>query len=297
VVVRRIRPTLGTVLECVVNVSEGRDETILDALARVCGDALLDRHVDRDHHRSVFTLAGGSTVEATRALARETVALVDLSRHAGVHPRVGALDVVPFVALAGSTTDDAVGTARAFARWVGDELALPAFLSDAADPDGRTLPEVRRDAFGTRAPDQGPARPLPTAGAVAVGARAPLVAVNCELANDDLALARSIAGRLRERDGGLPGVRALGLRLESLERVQVSMNLVALERTGVETACTAVDELARGAGSAVTRVELVGLLPGAELERCSAEFRAWSGLAADRTVEARLAARCVDPGR
>jgi glutamate formiminotransferase len=279
------------VLECVPNVSEGRDREALDAFGVACGRALLDVHADVDHHRSVFTLAGDDVVEAVRSLATAVAERLDLSVHAGVHPRLGTLDVVPFVALDRARAHDAVVAAHDFAAWVADALALPVFLYDAADPHHRTLPDARRDAFVTRAPDRGPSEAHPRLGAVAVGARAPLVAVNCELARADLALARAIAQRVRERDGGLPGVRALGLQLESTGGVQVSMNLVALERTGLQDACRAVDALARDVGTSVARVELVGLLPAAELARCDGEFRAWSGVGPDDTVEARLRAR------
>jgi glutamate formiminotransferase len=277
------------VLECVPNVSEGRDPVVLERLARACGGALLDRHVDADHHRSVFTLAGPQTTNAVQQLARAVLADVDVRTHHGVHPRLGALDVVPFVALADSSPLDAVDAAQEFAAWASESLALPVFLYDDADDAHRTLPDVRRDAFVTRAPDRGPSQPHPMLGSVAVGARPPLVAVNCELASDDVARARAIARAVRERDGGLPGVRALGLLLESAGRAQVSMNLVALERTGLQSACRAVDELARAAGDTVVRVELVGLLPAAELARCDREFLEWSGIGPDRTIEARLA--------
>jgi glutamate formiminotransferase len=279
------------VLECVANVSEGRDTRVLDALSTACGDALLDRHTDVDHHRSVFTLAGGDTEAAVRALALAVVEHVDLTTHTGVHPRLGALDVVPFVALTGSPPAEAVDAARAFAGWAADSLAVPVFLYDEADPRSRTLPDTRRDAFRTRDPDLGPRFPHPALGAVAVGARPSMVALNCELACDDLALARAIAARVRERDGGMPGVRALGLALPSVASAQVSMNLVALERSGVERVCRAVDALARDAGTSVVRVELVGLLPAAELARCSGEFLAWSGLGPDDTIEGRLRRR------
>jgi glutamate formiminotransferase len=199
--------------------------------------------------------------------------------------------VVPFVALDGTARHDAAEAARAFASWAAATLELPVFCYDAADAKHRSLPDARREAFVTRAPDFGPVRPHSTLGAVAVGARAPLVAVNCELARDDVALARRLASAVRERDGGLPGVRALGLHLDSVGRSQVSMNLVALERTGVQAACRAVDELARAAGTEVSRVELVGLLPAAELARCDDQFRAWSGLGPEDTVEQRLSAR------
>jgi glutamate formiminotransferase len=279
------------VLECVPNVSEGRDRTVLAALARACGHALLDLHADADHHRSVFTLAGHDTPGAVRALALAVAKYLNIARHAGVHPRLGALDVVPFVALDGSSHRDAVDAALAFASWVAEELELPVFRYDDADPAQRSLPDARRDAFVTRTPDFGPAQPHPTLGAVAVGARRPLVAVNCELARDDIALARRIASEVRERDGGLPGVRALGLHLDSVGRSQVSMNLVALERTGLQDACRAVDELARASGNEVARVELVGLIPAAELARCDEGFRVWSGLGPDHTIERRVERR------
>ena len=275
-------------LECVPNVSEGRDGAVLDALATACGAALLDRHVDADHHRSVFTLAGDGLLDAVRTLAVAVAERVDLRRHAGVHPRFGALDVVPFVALHDEPLEHAASAARDFAAWIVDALTVPVFLYDAADRRGRTLPDARREAFASRTPDLGPEEPHPALGAVAVGARPPLVAVNCELASDDVALARRIARDVRERDGGLPGVRALGLYLESTTRAQVSMNLVALERTGVRRACTAVRDLAVAAGDDVSRVELVGLLPAAELARCDPAFLDWSGIGPDRTIEARL---------
>ena len=278
-------------LECVPNVSEGRDNARLDRFSAACGPALLDRHVDRDHHRAVFTLAGSDVEEAVRALARAVASQLDLRTHAGAHPRLGALDVVPFVALGAAAPEDADAAARSFAAWVADALTLPVFLYDRADPARRSLPDARREAFRTRAPDLGPSAPHPTLGAVAVGARDPLVAVNCELAHDDVELARTIARRIRARDGGLPGVRALGLRLDSVGRAQVSMNLFALERAGLEAACRTVDALAHEAGSAVARVELVGLLPAAELARCDDAFRAWSGIGPDDTIEGRAGGR------
>lgn len=284
---------MAGVLECVANVSEGRRPEVLAALAEACGTALLDLHADADHHRSVFTLAARdrfSLVEAAVRLARAVDGHVDISRHLGVHPRLGALDVVPFVPLAGTSPRDAFIAALAFAGAVAAELGVPAFLYDGADPAKRSLPSVRREAFVSRAPDFGPPVPHPRLGAVCVGARPPLVAVNCELAGDDMAVAAAVARAVRERDGGLPGVRALGFPLPSRGRVQVSMNLVDLAATGVEAACSEVAHQARRRGSAVVAVELVGLLPAAELARCSAGFLAWAGLGPDHTIEARLRA-------
>jgi glutamate formiminotransferase len=283
---------LEAVLECVANVSEGRDHTVLEALADACGRSLLDLHSDVDHHRSVFTLAGPGLADAAgaaRALARRAVDLIDLRAHDGAHPRFGVVDVVPFVAL-DEPAAVAVDAACAFARWIADELGVPAFLYGDADPGHRTLPETRRDAFVRRAPDCDPTSADQRAGAVAVGARPPLVAVNCRLDRDDVALARDIARRVRERDGGLPGVRALGFRLDSVAAAQVSMNVTDLDATGVEVACREVRLLAGAAGAAVAEVELVGLVPAAEQRRWSREFRSWSGLGPEVTIEARLAA-------
>lgn len=282
---------MDALLECVANVSEGRRAEVLADLAGACGAALLDVHADPDHHRSVFTLAGrgSGAPEAALRLARAVASHLDIGAHEGVHPRLGALDVVPFVALTGGATD-ASEAARSFGAAAAEELAVPVFAYGGADPSGRSLPATRRAAFSTRAPDFGPPEAHPTLGAVCVGARGVLVALNCELDRDDPDLARAIAGRVRERDGGLPGVRALGFRLVSRHRAQVSMNLVDLAATGIEEAVETVTRLARGAGSDVTGVELVGLVPAAELERCSPRFRTRTGLSRDRTIEARLEA-------
>jgi glutamate formiminotransferase len=276
------------VLECVPNVSEGRDPGVSDELAAACGASLLDQHRDPDHHRSVFTLAGPGPRDAEPAARRLACAVaehVDLAGHDGVHPRIGALDVVPFVALDGSAPSDAVGAARDFAAWITADLGAPAFLYDDADPGGRTLPEVRRAAaeleetFHSRL------------GAVAVGARPVLVAVNCELDRDDLALARAIARAVRGRDGGLPGVRALGFLLASRQVAQVSMNLTDLDATGLQTACERVRACARARDADVARVELVGLVPRAELARCDDSFLEWAGIDDRSTIESRLARR------
>lgn len=277
-------------LECVVNVSEGRRPDVVAAVAEACGAALLDVHTDPDHNRSVLTLAGSvdGVVEAAMALARAAVERIDLSAHSGVHPRLGAVDVVPFVPLDGGMLVGIVDVARQWGELVAAELAVPVFLYGAADPAARSLPDVRRHAFKEREPDFGPSEPHPTAGAIAVGARPVLVAINCELGTGDLAVARAVARVVRERDGGLAGVRALGFALESKGRVQVSMNLTDLAATGVEAACEAVRRAAVERGDEVTGVELVGLLPAAELDRCSGEFLAWSGLSAEVTIEARL---------
>ncbi|MBW3644905.1 MAG: glutamate formiminotransferase, partial [Actinobacteria bacterium] len=184
-----------------VNVSEGRRRDVVAALATAAGGDLLDVHTDADHHRSVLTLVGEA---APRAVAAVAVERIDLRDHQGVHPRLGAVDVVPFAPLGQATLEEAVAARDRFVTWVADELGVPAFAYGA----GRApLPEVRRQAFRDLAPDAGPPRPHPTAGATAVGARPVLVAYNLWLAEPaDLALARSLARSLRS-----PAVRALGL--------------------------------------------------------------------------------------
>jgi glutamate formiminotransferase len=238
-------------LECVVNVSEGQDRRVVDAIAAAGGECLLDVHADRHHHRAVLTLAGSAVEDAARAVAAETVRRVDLRIHAGVHPRLGAVDVVPFVPLAGSTLADALAARDRFAAWAADALELPCFLYG---PE-RSLPEVRRSAFRALAPDLGPPVPHPTAGAVCVGARPVLVAYNVWLGDGvDLATARRVAAAVRG-----PAVRALGLAVG--DRTQVSMNLID---PGVVGPAEAFDGVARLV--AVAGAELVGLVPRTVLD-------------------------------
>jgi len=285
------------VLECVPNVSEGRRRDAVDRLAASCGHPLLDVHTDADHNRSVFTLAADPPEEVERAavqLAEAVARDVDASSwRDGVHPRLGALDVVPFVALSGTpeARASAVRTAHYFAGWLADAMDVPTFLYDEADPAERTLPRLRRDAFVRRAPDYGPAEPHPRLGAAAVGARPVLVAVNCELDRDDVDLARRIAHDVRERGGGLRGVRALGFELASRRRAQVSLNLTDLETTGLKDACAEVAVLARAEGADLARIELVGLIPRAVLADCGPAFRRRAGLGDEHTIEGRLESR------
>jgi len=244
------------VLECVINVSEGRDRAVVEAVAGSAGAALLDVHSDAHHNRAVLTLAGAGVEEAARAVTAEGVRRIDLRLHVGVHPRLGAVDVVPFVPLGGSTMDDAVAARDEFAAWAGDELGVPCFLYG---PE-RSLPDVRRRAFTGLAPDTGPQVAHPTAGAICAGARQVLVAYNVWLAEGvPVAVARHIAREIRG-----PGLRALGLDVGG--RAQVSMNLVDPERV---TPADAFDAVA--ARAPVARAELVGLVPAAVLDAVSPE--------------------------
>ena len=278
------------------NVSEGRRRDVLDRLTEACGPCFLDMHADPDHNRSVFTLAAPSAEEIEQCavqLAEVAVRNADKSWHAGVHPRLGVLDVVPFVALSGTPDDraSAVRAAQYFAGWFADAHDVPTFLYGEADPEERPLPRLRRDAFARRPPDFGPAEPHPALGATAVGARPVLVAVNCELTRNDVDLARRIAHDVRESGGGLVGVRALGFDLASRKTAQVSMNLTDLSRTGLEEACAEVARLARAEKADLSRVELVGLLPRDELENCGPTFRSRFGIGDEDTIESRLQRR------
>jgi glutamate formiminotransferase len=281
------------VLECVANVSEGRNMDLLRTLAEACGPALIDVHADADHHRSVFTLAGPGprdACEAVRALAAAVADGATLVGHEGEHPRFGVLDVVPFVALGGTNAErlQAADEARAFGKWWAEHHKVPVFLYDDADPEGRDLPHARTHAFKARQPDYGPPAPHPELGATAAGARRPLIAINCILVTRDVSVARRIARMLRERDGGLRGVRALGFYLPEAARAQVSMNLTDMDRTGVQDACLHVRDLAVELGSDVASIELVGLMPRRELDRCSDDFLTWSRIDAASAIEARI---------
>jgi glutamate formiminotransferase len=274
---------MAAVLECVVNISEGRRLPIVTLIALEAGDALLDVHSDWHHNRSVITL-GGHDVDVLAAAFSVTVAAIseiDLREHRGVHPRLGAVDVVPFVPLpaTGATMTDAVAARDAFASRVARELGVPCFLYG---PE-RTLPEIRRDAFTSLAPDVGPADAHPSAGAICVGSRDVLVAYNIQLDHADMAEARRIAASLRG-----PAVRALAFETR---RAQVSCNLVDPARVGP---ADVYDRVA--AHAAVAGAELVGLVPTAVLEAIPPARWAELGLSADQTIEARLRQAGLDGG-
>ena len=263
-------------LECVVNISEGREDATLAALAEAAGDHLLDLHRDPDHHRSVLTLVGTAAV---REVARVAVDRIDLRTHDGAHPRIGVVDVVPFVALDGSTAADALAARDAYARWSASELGVGCYLYG---PE-RTLPEVRRAAADGRSPDVPAPTPRPGAGHTAAGQRDVLVAYNVWLADPDVELARSIA-----RDIRAAGLRTLGLVVG--DRVQVSMNLVDPDRIGPADAYDRVAARAEAAGAAVAGAELVGLLPRRALDAIPRHRWSSLDLSEERTIEARLEA-------
>lgn len=270
-------------LECVVNVSEGRDEAVLSGLREAAGDTLLDTHSDPHHHRTVLTLGStdaAAVEESARAVARVAVARIDLRAHRGAHPRIGVIDVVPFVPLGAMPMARAVAAREAFGAWAAAVLALPGFRYGAE----RSLPEVRRDAFRTLRPDWGPTTPHPTAGAVAVGARGALVAYNVWLDGATAADARAVAAAVRG-----PELRSLGLDVGGV--AQVSMNLVAPDVVGPAEAFDRVRTAAAARGIGVRGAELVGLVPAAVLRQVPSARWPALDLGAERTIEARLSGR------
>ncbi|MCY3966414.1 MAG: glutamate formimidoyltransferase [Acidobacteria bacterium] len=265
-----------TRLECVPNISEGRRRDVIDGCVEAAstrGVRVLDVSSDPDHNRTVLTLLGegGDLVAAVTGLAAAAIRHIDVSRHRGVHPFLGALDVAPFVPLEATQMPAAVGAAHQCADALAG-LDLPVlFYGQAASAPGRAaLADHRRGglarladrmATGDWPPDRGPNRPHPTGGATCVGARPPLVAFNLLLDTDELAAAKRIAASLRESGGGPPGVRALGLYLESRAQAQVSVNLTDCDRTSLLDVVRRADELAAAAGVRVVETELVGLAP------------------------------------
>lgn len=313
-------------LESVPNVSEGRDRSVVVAIGAAyatAGGLLLDTHIDADHHRAVHTLLGPADdavlVDALVAGIAEARSRIDLRRHDGIHPRIGAADVVPLVPLVPEDMPRACQAARALAARVGEELGLPVFLYGEVGGGRRPaffrrggpgLLQARIDA-GELAPDAGPARLDAAAGGVLVGARAPLAAFNLLIEPADAEVARSIAVAVRASSGGMEGVQAIGLRLPSSGRAQVSMNVVDLDAAPLHEVVARVREVAASLGARVVEGELVGLLlarvvraaaaaagvddrdarglPGPDARAAAARALVLDGLAADRIVEHHLA--------
>ena len=295
-------------VESVPNVSEGRRLDVVDRLAAaitsVPGAFLLDRTSDASHNRSVFTLAGehGPVMDALEALVAAAVHDIDMDAHEGEHPRIGAVDVIPFVPLGATTMDDCVELARAFGARIAERFDLPVYLyaRAATRADRERLADVRRGQYEGlkveieqrgREPDLGPGRLHPSAGAVAVGARPFLIAYNINLASDDVELARRIARRVRESGGGLPKLQANGFEVREPERghpvrAQVSMNLLDFSVTPLWLVWDAVRDLAAEDGVGLDESELIGLAPLAAFLAVADHAEA----PADAPVEQRLAA-------
>ncbi len=287
-------------LESVPNFSEGRDGAVIDALeAALSGHArVLDVHTDVDHNRSVFTLVGEEqqlvdALVAGIACARDRI---DLRRHVGAHPRIGAADVVPIVPVRPEDMGRARETALEVARQIGGELGLPAFLYGELAP-GRGPAFYRRGGpeelqkridTGELAPDFGPAQLHPSAGGVIVGARRPLIAFNVNLAGANVDAAREIASIVRERDGGFPGVRALGLELLEAGHTQVSMNVEDWEASALHEIVAVIEREAAVRGVEVAGAELVGLMPAGAVAAAAGAALRIDGLDASHLLELRL---------
>jgi len=295
---------MAGIVECVPNVSEGRRLDIIDGLATVItaipGVRLLDRTSDPDHNRSVFTFAGDADAveRAALALIDATYRVVDMRGHTGAHPRLGAVDVVPFVPLAGVTMAECIAIARRVGAAVAAKHNVPVFYyaKAATRPERVRLPDIRKPEYEglaayletSHVPDAGPRTLHPSAGAIVIGARPPLIAFNIELDTTDLKLAQRIAKEIRESSGGLPAVQAKGFMLSDPPRAQVSMNLLDHTVTSLPAVWHAVESRATAAGVRILRGELIGLVPLDAALAVAGDALKLGGLARDRVIEARF---------
>lgn len=297
-------------IECVPNISEGRDHTSIEAMVeavrRTPGVLLLDVDPDADHHRTVITFAGEpSSVEgAVLSLMEKAVELIDLTKHTGEHPRMGAVDVIPFVPLRGVTKAECVALARRVGQAIWERFKVPVYLYEeaAARPERRDLAAIRKGEFENFpkkiqepdwAPDFGERVVHPTAGVSAVGARPPLIAFNVNLGTNNLEIAKSIAKAVRGSDGGLRYVKALGFALEERGIVQVSMNLTNFEKTPLYQVFELVRREADRWGVPVIGSEIVGLVPQAALVQTAEYFLRLENFQRDQVLENRLA-QCME---
>ncbi len=293
-------------VECVPNFSEGRKPEVVARLSQAIQSVetacVLDTHIDPDHNRSVITFAAAPDfiVEAAVRGVALAAELIDMRIHAGVHPRLGATDVLPFVPISGVTMEDCARLAHQAGERIAHELSIPVFFYERAAirPDRVNLEDVRRGALEllreqiavdpNRAPDAGPLLVHETAGAIAVGARPFLIAFNINLNTTDVSIARTIARAVRARRGGLPFVKALGFELSTRGLVQVSMNIVNYEVTGIGQAYEAVHKEAERLGVEIVSTEIVGLIPEKALDREAEYFQKLENFSDDKIFERRL---------
>ncbi|MHB1908824.1 MAG: glutamate formimidoyltransferase [Nitrososphaerales archaeon] len=294
------------IVECVPNFSEGRREEVIESIRKaaesVPGITVLDCESDPNHNRMVLTFVGSpeAVVEAALASSQIAIGAIDLRTHKGEHPRMGAVDVVPFVPLRGITMEECVGLANSFAREFSVRFQVPVFMYEEAAkrPERRDLFTVRRGQFESlreligkdpsREPDYGPSTIHPSAGATAVGARQVLIAYNVNLGTDDLQIAKKIAHSIRERDGGLPKVKALGFLLSDRSIVQVSMNLTDYRITSMAKAFDAIEKECKELGVAIVESELVGLAPMAALTDAAVSHLKLANFKPNQIIENRL---------
>lgn len=299
-------PSMGRLVECVPNVSEGRNAGTVRALVAaakaVRGVYLLDEEMDHDHHRAVLTFVGSpeAVAEAAFRTVRAAAELIDLRTHQGGHPRVGAADVLPFVPVKGVTMDECVTLARAVGERIGRELAIPVFLYEraAAQPARANLEAIRRGGSEGLAqrmatdplwvPDFGPRMLHSTAGATIVGARPPLIAYNVNLRTRDVAVAKAIAKTIRASGGGIPYLKAIGVDLPSRQLTQVSMNLTSFDQTPIHVAWEAVRKEAERRGVHVASSEVVGLIPQRALVAAAERFLGLERFDPTQVLETRL---------
>lgn len=289
------------ILMCVPNVSEGRDPSKVESLAGLLRDqpgvTLIDLSSDADHNRSVYSYLGepAAVLAATKLFAERVFELVDMTTHAGSHPRHGALDTVPFIPVGDTTTDEAIAVAREFGRFVGD-MGIPVYYyEDAATrPERVSLVAVRRGEYEALEeklrdpqwkPDEGPAEFVPQTGAVQVCARFPLVAFNVNLRTDDLTVATRIARAVRHIDGGFSNVRAIGLAISGTGMVQVSMNLTDYRRTPIPRVLETIRSEAARSGVLVAGAELVGPVPLGALEEVVRHYLQIHDFSVSQTIE------------
>jgi len=298
---------MNRIVECVPNFSEGRRPEVIDAIVAAVKSVpniyLLDREMDADHNRAVLTIVGPpeSIGEAALRGVEEATKHIDLTKHTGGHPRVGATDVIPFVPIRGVTIGECVQIARNVGKEIAEKFKVPVYLYEAAAmlPERTNLENIRKGQFeGLRAeietnparkPDFGEARIHPTAGAVVVGARKPLIAYNINLNTPDIAIAKQIAKRIRFSSGGFPCVKAMGVLLHERNQAQVSMNLTDYETTPVEVVFDAVRREAAAAGAEVVGSEIVGLIPQKALDQVAAAYLKLENYKPSMILENRLA--------
>jgi len=293
------------VIECIPNVSEGRRAEVVEAIAdgvrAVPGVRLLDYASDPSHNRSVFTFAGDAqgVTAAVLAIYERAIPAIDLKTHTGEHPRLGAIDVVPFVPIAGVTMQECVTLAKDVAQQVASRFGVPIYLYEEAsdNPARRNLEDIRRGEFEGLAakmaspgwsPDFGPAVPHPSAGASVVGARMPLIAYNINLSTNRLEVAKKIAAAIRQSSGGYRFVKAAGFELKDRGIVQVSMNLTNYEKTPIFRVFETVKREAERYGVSILESEIVGLLPAAALNACAEYYLQVGGFKADQILENKL---------
>ncbi len=274
---------MNKIIECVPNFSEGRRKDIINSIADVARGRkavkVLDVEWDKDHNRSLVTLVGEpeAVFEAVWAMILKATKLIDMEKHQGEHPRVGATDVVPFIPVANVTMDECVGLAKRLGKKVGDELKIPVYLYEAAatKPDRVNLANVRKGDYEglkkeinnpDRKPDFGPAKMHSTAGAMVIGARKFLIAYNVNLDTKDVQIAREIAKLIREKDGGFPAVKALGFEIKDKGFVQVSINLCDFEKTNMDIVFRKAKTEAEKRGIKVLGSEIYGMVPRAALK-------------------------------